>query len=289
MTGVPFETSVAEETSSKTSWDAGVHDLVSTMLDRWHLTAGEAFEGGVAAAVLSVTTSDGAPAVLKVGFPHWEAVYEAVGLDAYGPGLAPAVLRQDAWTWSLLLEQVAPGTSLGAVALRSDDALTIAARLHSRLAAVEIPDGVWSLDEVVASYLTRARSLSPDAGVDAALDELERLSKEPSDRMLLHGDFNPGNILASENGWRVIDPKPIVGDPAFDLWPLLEQVGGATRHTVELVARETGYDPERIARWGYARAGLNVTWMLDIDESPRRELVAGAQEWLEIWRRLSGS
>ncbi len=62
--------------------------------------------------MLQVTTADGTSAVLKVGFPHFEGVWEAVGLERWGPDLAPEVLRQDPWTWSLLLEQLRPGTQL---------------------------------------------------------------------------------------------------------------------------------------------------------------------------------
>ena len=130
MTGVPFELSVTESFASKSAWDATTLELVATMLDRWHLTAGTAFEGGVAASVLAVTTADGTPAVLKVGYPHWEAAFEAVGLDAYGPALAPRVIRQDAWTWSLLIERVEPGIPLSRTAMAPDAALTAAARLH---------------------------------------------------------------------------------------------------------------------------------------------------------------
>src|SRR5690625_3099216 len=41
-------------------------------------------------------------------------------------------------------------------------------------------------------------------------------------RCLLRGDLNPGNVLAAHGcSWVAIDPKPWVGDPAFDLAQLL--------------------------------------------------------------------
>ena len=288
MTGVPFERSVTEAFASKAAWDATTLELVATMLDRWHLTAGAAFEGGVAASVIAVTTSDGTPAVLKVGYPHWEAIYEAVGLDAYGAELAPRVLRQDAWTWSLLIESVEPGIQLSKTTLAPDAALTAAARLHRRLAASPVPEGVPTLAEVVESYLRPARVLANDPLVSRALDELDRLSTDSAPTMLLHGDFNPGNILTSGAGFRVIDPKPLVGDPAFDLWPLLEQVGVPSEASLALLARITGYPPDRIARWCFARAGLNVTWLLDdVDEPPNLALADAALERVRFWAGLS--
>lgn len=42
---------------------------------------------------------------------------------------------------------------------------------------------------------------------------------------LAHGDFNPGNILRDDSGgaagWIAIDPKAVIGDLAWDPWPLI--------------------------------------------------------------------
>ena len=35
--------------------------------------------------------------------------------------------------------------------------------------------------------------------------------------MLLHGDFHHDNILMSNNGYRIIDPKGVIGDRVFDI------------------------------------------------------------------------
>src|SRR5688572_29034049 len=98
MDSAPFELSPIDAYASRQAWDATAAELVGTMLNRWHLTPQQAYTGGEAAAVLAVTTSDGTHAVLKVGYPHVESVWEAVGLESWGAPLAPRVLRQDAWT-----------------------------------------------------------------------------------------------------------------------------------------------------------------------------------------------
>ena len=65
-----------------------------------------------------------------------------------------------------------------------------------------------------------------DVGVVAEGTRLLReLPSSASRRVLLHGDFNPGNVLSCGDGrWAAIDPKPMIGDPAYDPWPLLDQV-----------------------------------------------------------------
>lgn len=55
------------------------------------------------------------------------------------------------------------------------------------------------------------------------LHELPRTTEKLA---LLHQDFHPRNILSAQRQpWLAIDPKPVVGDPAFDPVQLIVQVG----------------------------------------------------------------
>jgi len=289
---VPFERSVIDSYPARLDWDAEAADLVRTMLERWHLSAGEAFVGGEAAATLRVTTREGSPAVLKVGFPHVEATHEAVALEAWcAAGLAPAVLRQDPWTWSMLLEEVRPGASLSSIDSR--EALDAAAGLLARLHATASPAGVPTLEHIMREYIAHARAakahdeaVSSRQVIDRGLDEAERLLAETHGAVLLHGDFNPGNVLARAGGsWVAIDPKPMIGDPAFDLFPLSEQLGDLAGAPDRLRAASSiiGCDPHRAIRWAFVRSALNVSWYLsDGDRDAARTAASEAAMWLEL-------
>ncbi len=37
----------------------------------------------------------------------------------------------------------------------------------------------------------------------------------------MHGDFHHFNILSSERGWLVIDPKGVIGPAGYEVGPLL--------------------------------------------------------------------
>lgn len=283
---------------AREAWDASATELVRTMLDRWHLKPGAAFVGGEAGATLMVTTSDGAPAVLKVGFPHFEAVHEAVALEAWSPGkLAPVVLRQDPWTWSMLLEEVRPGTPLSSHP--DTNALDAAAKLLARLHSTTPPDGLPRLSDTVVTYIAEARSRQADQApalaalgastlYELALDVGEQLAEDSVGSALLHGDFNPGNVLKSADGqWVTIDPKPMIGDPAFDLFPLSEQLGDVRDAPERLATAATAIscDPSRAARWALVRSALNVSWYLadgDLDASSAASVEA------DMWREVSG-
>lgn len=302
MQCVPFEQTAIDAYPSRDAWDATAAELVGRMLERWHLEPVEAFVGGAAGSTLAVRQADGTEAVLKVGYPHWEGVWEAVGLELLGKD-APAVLRQDPWTWSLLLERVVPGDQLVNAPLPAVDALTIGGTLLARISAISAPRDLPTLADAMASYLTQARDRLPGQHarlaalgvldlVTRALDAGEALADSAPADGLVHGDFNPGNILRSTHGWQVIDPKPMRGEAAFDLWPLVSQVGhpwnaqkpdAVIAEHLAIAAAAAECDPVRAARWAFARSGINVTWYLADDSAD--EAAAAARE-VRTWGRL---
>jgi streptomycin 6-kinase len=303
---VAFEESPIERYRTKADWDATAAELVGTMLDRWHLTPGDSYVGGEAASVLRVTTSDGTPAVLKVGFPHFEGVWEAVALESWGTALAPEVLRQDAWTWSLLLERLDPGIPLSRADLPADEGLVVASELFREFASRSLPAGVITLRTVMDEYLRNAHARLPDQAAELAslgatellergLEEVAALAATDGATASLHGDFNPGNVLSAGAGWKVIDPKPMLGDADFDVFPLIEQLGmpltQARAHDVlerRLLeaSRIIGCDPARAARWCFARSALNLSWWLE--DGNHAAAIASVPE-LRLWRELSGA
>lgn len=303
MECVPFEESVAAAYPTPESWRAEASDTVRRMLQRWELRPVDAFAGGIAGAVIRVAQSDGSPAVLKVAYPHLEGVFEAVGLQAFPAGLAPVVLRQDPWTWSMLLTEVTPGTPLRDSGLAVRDALTIGGALQASLTGGTVPDSLPRLAEAMTSYAEQGRArlsaqshaldlLGVRDAVVRAFDELEELGQTGPTGSLLHGDLNPGNVLLSGDTWLVVDPKPLVGDPAFDLWPLVAQTGDPF-HTPDPVARvrdnlttvcaAAGQDPARVARWGAARTGLNVSWYLaENDQASAAAEAHALRSWITV-------
>jgi streptomycin 6-kinase len=110
-----------------------------------------------------------------------------------------------------------------------------------------------------------------DAGLVAEGTRLLReLPGSASRRVLLHGDFNPGNVLScGDRRWTAIDPKPMIGDPAYDPWPLLEQVDDpfayadpmhALRSRLNLIADQLALDAHRIVMWAVARRVETALW-----------------------------
>ena len=96
-------------------------------------------------------------------------------------------------------------------------------------------------DEMIAALKFRralVRILPPIASsIDSICKELVRILKASKcdDFRLIHGDYNPSNILCSENNITVIDfPESCMGDPAFDVGYFIAQTKmscGFTRGT----------------------------------------------------------
>ncbi|PZF58742.1 hydroxyurea phosphotransferase [Curtobacterium sp. MCSS17_008] len=262
-------------------WRVSVPGLVRRAVERWDLLPGAPFPGGSVSHVLPVRTPDGADAVLKLSLPHREAEHEAAALACWdGCGAARLLAVDPDDPFVLLLERCDPGTPL---AERDDlpaaERLQTAAGLLTRLWAAGVPDDApfESVADVTAEWATlvesRMRDLAPpfDPGlVRHGVDLLRTLPGGAGRSAIVHGDANPGNVLAaSREPWLVIDPKPMVGDPAYDLCPLVVQVDDPFRaadpqHTVReritLLAGSTGEPPERIAAWCTARLVESALW-----------------------------
>jgi streptomycin 6-kinase len=102
---------------------------------------------------------------------------------------------------------------------------------------------------------------------EVLFDELIRTQAEPR---LLHGDLHHGNILAAHRRpWLAIDPKGVIGEPAFDTGALLynpvelldaPQPGKVLEQRIDQLAEELNLDRARVHGWGLSRAVLAAYW-----------------------------
>ena len=98
----------------------------------------------------------------------------------------------------------------------------------------------------------------------------ERLLATPDPPVVLHGDIHHGNVLDfGSDGWRVIDPKGLWGDRAFDYanlfcnpGPSIALAPGRLEHLAPQVAAHAGLAPRRLLSWVLAYAGLSAAWTL---------------------------
>lgn len=268
-------------------WLRQLPGLIDTLASRWQLRTSAPLHGGSCSWVAPTLRADGTPAVLKLTWPHPEAVGEAAALRHWTTGLTnPAAVRPYAWDdahYALLLERCEPGTTLLSHAELTDvERLTIGLELLTELWAApsegtELPAEAAELTTVCAQWadLVEERYERYAAGLGTAADPglvrqgaelLRDLPASAKRRVLLHGDFNPGNVLAAaRRPWLVIDPKPMVGDPGYDPWPLVQQLPGELPlpRRLSLTEELTGERADRLAAWALARTVEYALWSAD--------------------------
>jgi streptomycin 6-kinase len=87
---------------------------------------------------------------------------------------------------------------------------------------------------------------------------LQELAGTAEHRALLCTDLHAGNILSSQREpWLVIDPKPFIGDPAFDpvqhMLNCDQRLAADPRGLAARMAQLLGLDPDRVTLWLFAR------------------------------------
>lgn len=264
------------------AWLADLPRLVAELQRDWELALGPAWLDGTVSWTAPAVDRAGRRVVLKVSWPHDEAAGEAMALAHWGGLGAVSLLRHDPDRWALLLERCDPGTALRDDPAADDTRLAVGAAVLRRLWDTPAPDPpppsdlVPSLADIGGRWAAlveerAARTTAPhDRGLVTLGAGLLRDLPETAERdVLLHGDANPGNLLRSGTRWLAIDPKPMLGDPAYDPWPLLVQVGApfeAADPAAVLRARYaafgelTGLPVVRLLGWSVARTVEMALW-----------------------------
>jgi streptomycin 6-kinase len=271
------------EREERHAWLAALPEVIRQARERWSLTIGEPFQpGGQTAWVAPARDGAGADLVLKVAWPHPEAAHEADGLRAWaGSGAVRLHAAHDFGpSRALLLERCRPGTELSARPEPEQD--TVIATLLRRLWIQPGPGHPFAtLDQMCQRWAEQSERIlaagqqqqqptlaAPAApAAPAALDPgliraglaLFRELPATADRqVLLATDLHAGNVLAAaREPWLVIDPKPHVGDPAYDpLQHMLncdDRLRSDPRGLARRMAGLLSLDPDRVLRWLFAR------------------------------------
>lgn len=229
---------------------------------------GEPFQPGGQTAWVAPAQSDRfGDVVLKVAARHPEAFDEAKGLQVWdGDGairLYDAREPDDA-TIILVLERCQPGTALSDEAESLQD--EVIAHLLERLwRHSPVPGMFRPLSEMCDQWADGCERWVEQQGgrVDAALMRegialFRALPRSADGSVLLCTDLHAGNVLASHREpWLVIDPKPYVGDPTYDvLQHMLNCPGRLSADPSAFAGRMAALldlDASRLSQWLLAR------------------------------------
>ncbi|TQK98170.1 streptomycin 6-kinase [Streptomyces puniciscabiei] len=266
---------------------AGLPDLAAAFLDRWRLRLDGPSMNGVSALVLPVTRADGTRAVLKLQLPDEESEGEPVALRVWDGDGAVRLLDHDPATGTMLLERLDETRMLTAVA-DTREAVVVVARLLAHLTSFPAPPGMRRLGDIAGAMLEQtpwALGRIPDLAARRLVADcaaaVREVVAEPGDR-LLHWDLHFENVLAAGRAdWLAIDPKPLAGDPGFELWPALDNrfEAAEVRRRFDAMTEVLGLDRERARAWTLGRLLQNALW--DVEDGRPVE-----ERQLELARKL---
>jgi streptomycin 6-kinase len=249
-------------------WLSKAAALVDELTARWELRLGMPFDGGSIGFTVPATRSGRDPVVLRITYPDGWFAQETAALAAWGGNGAVELIDYDP-RGAQLLERAIPGTSL----LEDDDedrAMGHAADVLERLWIPE-PGGVDRVEVETEAWATSMMARHHLVGrpfdrelVTEAIRLLRSLASSQPEHVLLHGDLHLGNVVKAERQpWLAVDPKPLVGERAFDVTALIrdkiddvlaESDGGKGRvqHRFDLLSERFDLDGQRLRDWSFA-------------------------------------
>lgn len=249
--------------SERAAWLDRLPDMVEKSMHRWSLSLDQPLEGEEASCsfVAAVQCEDGTAAVLKLGMPHMEAEDEIEGLRFWNGDPTVRLLASDDEMGAVLLERCKPGTTLRTLPESDQDA--VIASLLRRLWRNPKKPYTFRPLSAMTEYWSKATLAQSQHWADAGLVRkglklFRELPGTTTTEVLLATDLHAGNVLRAEREpWLVIDPKPFVGDPAYDatqhLLNCLERLQSNPVRTIQGFSDLLGADAERVRLWTFAR------------------------------------
>jgi streptomycin 6-kinase len=262
------------------AWLGRLPHLLEECADQWSLAGLEPVEELSYNFVAAARRADGSEVMLKIGVPNPELDSEIAALRVYDGRGAARMLAVDEERGALLLERLRPGVPLARLG-DDEEATRIAARVMRAL--WRRPPAYHSFRSVRdwAAGLVRMRhhfgggtGPFPRKLTEKAERLFAELLDSMEDEVLLHGDLHHWNILSAEREpWLAIDPKGILGEPAYEVGALLRnELDLLTREPnpvritarrVAILAEELGFERERTLAWSLAQAVLSAWWCVE--------------------------
>jgi streptomycin 6-kinase len=278
-------------------WLARLPRLVRDVADEWQLAFDGAPMHGFTSVVVPVRQPDGTPAVLKVAYDgDHEGVHEALGLQHWNGNGTVRLLRADPRRRALLLERLHSDRTLDE--LWDLEACEVVAAFYARLHVPALPR-LQRLTTYIDGWTERLARLRIDAPVPRRLVEqavsLGRsfVDDEGTDAVMIHGDLHYQNVLAADREpWLVIDPKPMAGDPHYEVAPMLwnrwdevvasGNVRDAVRRRFHTIVDAAGLAEDRARDWVVVRELHNVLWTIEDAATVNRPLDAEDREAITV-------
>ncbi len=261
-------------------WLTRLPGLIEETSQRWNLVDIKAVPN-LSYNFVAFAKRSGEDVVIKIGVPNRELTSEMQALKFFDGAGACRLLDCDEEKGFLLIERLQPGMMLAE--MQDDD--------HRTHITIDVMQGLWKpapiesqrfiqltdwfdeLKQIRATFKGETGPF-PEKIFERVESQLPELFADEEVR-LMHGDFHHFNILLSERGWLIIDPKGVIGPAGYEIGPLMlnpwSKPMDRTRFKVQaerrvsILRERTGWAQEKIIGWALAHSVLSACWDLELD------------------------
>ena len=279
------------------TWLNSIPSLIAKYEKEWNIKTQPPFKLSYNY-VCPATTNRGKLVVLKISFPdNKEFLTEVEAIKAFNDDVSIRILEEDLPGGAVLLERADPGSQLSSIKSNSEQvhyASQVIKRLHYLITEDQsdlfqsIADWAKAFERYRSKFNVATGPL-PKKLFDQGEGIFRELLQDKNEQAVLHGDLHSDNILLSDRGWLVIDPKGVIGEREFELGaylrnPYYDLPKGSDYKKVEAgriiqFSEELGFDKERIRSWALACAVISMIWFLE-DENTFKDIYVRNAELL---------
>jgi streptomycin 6-kinase len=294
--GVPAVVRNKAAAVGATQWLEELPSLVAGLEREWSMEVGRPCDDATEAFVAEARLADGTPVVLKLLVPRDgdAARNEIIVLRLTNGEGCVQLLRDDAARGALLLERL--GRSLHELRLpigrRHDVLCAAAARVWRPAPDCGLPTGAekgrWLVDSITTMWEELDRPCSVRAVDDAIACARSRIDAHEDERaVLVHGDVHQWNALASDDGFKLVDPDGLLAEAEYDMGIVmredpLELLHGDAHERARSLAARSGLDATAIWEWGVVERVSTGLLCTKIDLQPV------GRDMLTVADRLAG-
>lgn len=272
-------------------WFVKLPRLLEDLRARWELDYDQVFENMKYGFVIGARMRSGGSAVLKLGVPSQDLIYEKDCLEAFKGNGMVKLLHFDLDKGALLIERCWPGRTLKSLFLEGNDreACLIAADVIRRFQAAPPSSKSFPNMKDLFGAFQRVERRSSDTKLLESVRKAGSLLRSidgVEQNILLHGDLHHDNILKAErDNWLAIDPEGVIGSLGYEIGaflinprdelPAVKSPMYLIQFRLEIFSSELKIPSKELRVWGFIRAALCACWSFE-------DHGAGWEPWLKI-------
>lgn len=270
--------------SKGTSWIKSLDHNLDFLKKHWHLSDITPFDNLSYHYVAKAHHPHIGAIVLKFGPDPKVYTHELFALRHFDGNGCIRVYDFHTPLCALLLEAAVPGTSL--LSFLEDQPeqtlqyyATAFNNLHTNATS---PKDIKTrhVNDWLSSLQDTSLNLLPDNIKTKTIQIVDHLKSLRDNHHFLHGDLHADNVIQHGNTWKIIDPKGVVGELAFEA-SCFEFVTSyeLTNHAdiecilhdrIAQLAHLINLTPEHLTQWVFIRNALHTNWHLQDKTNPKR-------------------